>query len=111
MTPAPQQPDADAVDLDELDRLAKAARLPYMAKNRGLLCSTPDGKGQNYFAVQVATELREYIVAACNATPLLIQRIRELEKIVAECGVEYNKRVPADTGTLNTRTLLGGPHV
>lgn len=70
----------DRIDLNELERLAKATLhpLPYSPHEKYLyMVVDPDNE---QVACCPSYHSADYIVAACNAVPELIARVRELEK-------------------------------
>lgn len=70
------------IDLEELERLAKAAHLPwYIYKECQLDDQHEEIRDANRFYVKnLNGERDKYLLAACNAVPELIARVRELEK-------------------------------
>ena len=100
----------DSAKLDELERLAKAATPGPWTEGRHDMKSIVEGYPAKYIyspfqAVAIACGEdvawhqvicnAEYIVAACNAVPELIARVRELEGRIAELAKENSghKRV------------------
>ena len=70
------------LDLDKLERLAKNATPgPWVGRGNHIFCV--DNKRLVYVEAERALDLQtaDYIVAACNAVPELIARVRELERM------------------------------
>ena len=70
------------IDLNELERLAKAALLPWHIYKE---CQLDDHheeirNADGWYIKSVCDKKDEYILAACNAVPELIARVRELEE-------------------------------
>lgn len=70
------------VDLDELLRLANTAKLPFQIYK---VCHLDDHHDEiidadRFYVKYLNSEQDEYILAACNAVPELITRIKELEE-------------------------------
>lgn len=78
-----------AIDLDELERLAKATTpRPWKITDKGSHLYVTDANPNREIA-RIGRVPRQndanaaYIVAACNALPKLIERVRELEQKIA----------------------------
>lgn len=70
------------IDLEELERLAKAALLPWRIYKE---CQLDDHheeirNADGGYIKNVCDKKDEYILSACNAVPSLIARVRELER-------------------------------
>ena len=75
----------DSAKLDELERLAKAATPGPWSRYADIHIKTMDGWGIGFIhhplrSREETVNNAAYIVAACNAVPELIARVRELER-------------------------------
>lgn len=86
------------IDLEELERLAKAATSgPWIHQQDECFLDVQEIRNPNGGAVAdfVSQNNASYIVAACNAVPELIARVRELE--------ERNERLTDENNILHNR--------